>query len=202
MIVIMMSRLQSDSKCFIEEKELLVRQINEREEKIKLLDENDKRNKDEIKKLNELLKNNENIYLEESLNFKNIISDLQKYRHYDEFNRKSTEKHMPETSVLVNRHRKYMPSLIKRGIIPPPMGSQVGGDRKWQVRAYYSESQIKEIRDILATIHIGQPRKDNLITNNSIPTSQELTRRMGDGILTYTKTEDGRFIPVWAESIN
>jgi hypothetical protein len=107
-----------------------------------------------------------------------------------------------ETSVLVNRHRKYMPSLIKRGIIPPPMGSQVGGDRKWQVRAYYSESQIKEIRDILATIHIGQPRKDNLITNNSIPTSQELTRRMGDGILTYTKTEDGRFIPVWAESIN
>jgi hypothetical protein len=33
------------------------------------------------------------------------------------------------------------------------------------------------------------------------PTSQELTRRMGDGILTYTKTEDGRFIPVWAENI-
>jgi hypothetical protein len=28
-----------------------------------------------------------------------------------------------------------------------------------------------------------------------------LTRRMGDGILTYTKTEDGRFIPVWSESI-
>jgi hypothetical protein len=24
---------------------------------------------------------------------------------------------------------------------------------------------------------------------------------MGDGILTYTKTEDGRFIPVWGESI-
>jgi hypothetical protein len=24
---------------------------------------------------------------------------------------------------------------------------------------------------------------------------------MGDGILTYTRTEDGRFIPVWSESI-
>jgi hypothetical protein len=24
---------------------------------------------------------------------------------------------------------------------------------------------------------------------------------MGDGILTYTKTEDGRFIPTWSESI-
>ena len=106
-----------------------------------------------------------------------------------------------ETAVLINRHRKYMPSLIKRGIIPPPVGSQVGGERKWQVRAYYSESMVKEIRDILATIHIGQPRKDGLITNNMTPNRQELTRRMGDGILTYTRTEDGRFIPVWNESI-
>lgn len=106
-----------------------------------------------------------------------------------------------ETAVLVNRHKKYLPRLIKRGVIPAPKGSQVGGERKWQVRAYYSESQVKEIRAILASIHIGQPRKDKLITNNMTPTSQELTRRMGDGILTYTKTEDGRFIPVWSESI-
>jgi hypothetical protein len=33
------------------------------------------------------------------------------------------------------------------------------------------------------------------------PSAQELTRRMGDGILTYVKTEDGRFVPVWGESI-
>jgi len=107
-----------------------------------------------------------------------------------------------ETARLVNRHRKYFPSLIKRGIIPPPMGAQVGGTREWQIRAYYSESQVKDIRDILASIHIGRPRKDNLITNNQTPTSQELTRKIGNGILVYTKTEDGRFIPVWGESIN
>ncbi len=45
------------------------------------------------------------------------------------------------------------------------------------------------------------PRKDGLITNDITPSKAELTRRMGDGILTYTKTEDGRFIPVWSESI-
>jgi hypothetical protein len=106
-----------------------------------------------------------------------------------------------ETAKLVNRHRKYIPSLIKRGVIPPPVGSTLNGERKWQRRAYYSESHVKEIRAILASIHIGQPRKDKLITNNMTPTSQELTRRMGDGILTYTKTEDGRFIPVWSENI-
>jgi hypothetical protein len=106
-----------------------------------------------------------------------------------------------ETSKLVNRHRKYMPSLIKRGVIPPPTGSQKGGKTGFKIRAYYSESQVREIRDILASIHIGQPRKDGLITNNMTPNKQELTRKMGDGILTYTRTEDGRFIPVWSESI-
>lgn len=106
-----------------------------------------------------------------------------------------------ETARLVNRHRKYMPSLIKRGIIPPPLGAQEGGTRGFQIRAYYSESQVKEIRDILASYHLGRPRKDKLITNGITPTSQELTRRIGDGILTYTRTEDGRFIPVWSEKI-
>jgi hypothetical protein len=107
-----------------------------------------------------------------------------------------------QTSELVNRHKKYMPSLMKRGVIPFPTGSQKGGERGWQVRSYYAESQVKEIRDILASMHIGRPRKDNLITNDITPNRQELTRRMGDGILTYTRTEDGKFIPIWSESIN
>jgi hypothetical protein len=106
-----------------------------------------------------------------------------------------------ETAILVNRHKKYLPSLMKRGVIPYPTGSQKGGATGWQVRSYYSELQVHEIRDILATYHIGQPRKDKLITNDITPTKQELTRRMGDGILTYTRTEDGRFIPVWNEEI-
>ena len=106
-----------------------------------------------------------------------------------------------ETAQLVNRHSKYFPRLVKKGIIPPPMGAQVGGVRGWQIRAYYSELQVKEIRDILASYHLGRPRKDRLITNGITPTKQELTRRIGDGILTYTRTEDGRFVPVWSEKI-
>ena len=117
--------------------------------------------------------------------------------------RKNREKAytVAETAILINRHRKYIPTLIKKGIIPPPIGCKINGERGWQVRSYYSESHVREIRDILASIHIGQPRKDKLITNNMTPTSQELTRRMGEGILTYTKTEDGRFIPVWSETV-
>ena len=106
-----------------------------------------------------------------------------------------------QTADLVNRHKKYMPSLMRRGVIPFPTGAQKGGATAWQVRSYYSESQVRELRDILASYHMGTPRKDGLITNNMTPSKQELTRRMGDGILTYTRTEDGRFIPVWSETL-
>jgi len=106
-----------------------------------------------------------------------------------------------QTAELVNRNKKYLPNLMKRGIIPYPTGSQKRGETGWQVRSYYSESQIREVRDILASYHMGRPRKDKLITNDVTPSIQELTRRMGDGILTYTRTEDGRFIPIWSESI-
>ena len=106
-----------------------------------------------------------------------------------------------ETAQLVNRHRKYMPQLMERGTIPLPTGASINKERGWQIRSYYSESQVVQIRDILATYSIGRPRKDGLINNDITPTRQELTRRMGDGILTYTRTEDGRFIPVWSESI-
>jgi hypothetical protein len=106
-----------------------------------------------------------------------------------------------ETSRLINRHSKYLPMLMKEGKIPEPMGASLNGVRAWQVRSYYSESQVREIRDTLATYSIGRPRFDGLINNSVTPTRQELQRRMGDGILTYTRTEDGRFIPVWSESI-
>jgi hypothetical protein len=132
----------------------------------------------------------------------NIIQDRLETCLISDFKKKREKAYtVGETANLVNRHKKYMPSLIKRGVIPPPIGSQKGGETGWQVRSYYSESQVKEIRDILASIHIGQPRKDGLVTNNMTPNKQELTRRMGEGILTYTRTEDGRFIPVWNESI-
>jgi len=132
----------------------------------------------------------------------NITKDQIESCLISEFKKKREKAYtVGETADLVNRHKKYMPRLMKKGLIPFPTGSQKGGSRGWQVRSYYSESQVKEIRDILAMNHIGRPRKDNLITNDITPTKQELTRRMGEGILTYTRTDDGRFIPIWNESI-
>jgi len=122
-----------------------------------------------------------------------LLSDFKKNRE-----RAYTVK---ETSILVNRHQKYLPTLMKKGRIPYPTGAQKDGVRAWQVRSYYSESQIREIRDILSSYGSGKPRKDGLVNNNITPTAQELNRRMGDGMMLYTRTEDGRFIPVWQETL-
>lgn len=106
-----------------------------------------------------------------------------------------------DTAKLLNRHRKYLPRLMQSGRIPYPTGASKDGVRGFRIRAYYSESMVHEIRDILASFHSGRPRKDGLITNDNTPTKQELTRRMGDGMLTYVKTPEGDFVPNWTESI-
>ena len=117
--------------------------------------------------------------------------------------RKNSERaySVKSTAMLVDRHQKHLYRLVTKGVIPEPIAASVGGKRGWRIRAYYSETMVKEIRDILASQHIGRPRKDGLISNDSVPTIQELTRRMGDGMLTYIKTADGQFVPLWNESI-
>ena len=90
---------------------------------------------------------------------------------------------------------------MQSGKIPYPIGATKDGKTAFRIRSYYSESMVHEIRDILATFHKGRPRKDGLITNDMTPTKQELTRRMGDGILTYMRTANGDFVPTWTESI-
>ena len=108
---------------------------------------------------------------------------------------------MRETGALVNRHPKYIPYLVRRGFIPPPIGAQPGGARAFRVRCYYSSDMVFEVRDILANRSWGYPRKDGLVTNNKTPTVQEVRRRMGSEMLQYTKDKDGKIVPIWSETV-
>ena len=53
----------------------------------------------------------------------------------------------------------------------------------------------------MAQTHHGPPRKDGLVTNNKIPTVEELRYAMGDGMIMYVKNEQGQFIPVFSETV-
>lgn len=104
------------------------------------------------------------------------------------------------TLRIFKRSRIQLDRWIKKGIVRPPTGTLKNGERKFTKLSYYSEDDLFTIRQQLATIHKGRPRKDGYITaSKDIPTEKELRSLIGDAIMLYTKTEDGRFIPVWQE---
>lgn len=82
--------------------------------------------------------------------------------------------------------------------IPPPTYTVINenGKPSPKSRAYYSESQLYELRDMFAFIHRGRPRKDGRYVSHAI-SEQELRYRLGHGMLLYTKGTNDEFIPVW-----
>ena len=53
----------------------------------------------------------------------------------------------------------------------------------------------------MAQTHMGRARKDGRVTNNKTPTEHELKYAMGEGLIYYVKDDEGRFIPVFSETV-
>lgn len=103
------------------------------------------------------------------------------------------------TARILNRGTAQIARYINRGLIKPPTGDTIGGERSFGRNSYFSEDDLFDIREAMTTVHRGQPRKDGRITPSRVLTEQQLRARMGDALTLYTRTEDGRFLPVWAE---
>ena len=132
----------------------------------------------------------------------NCTKDIQMQISMVEFKRKRKRAFtVSETAKLLNYHRKSIPRLVKRGFLPPPVGELPGGETAFHHLSYYSEDHIWEARNLMAQTHMGRARKDGLVTNNKTPTEQELRYAMGDGLIYYVKNDEGRFIPVFSETM-
>ncbi|MEK9805630.1 MAG: hypothetical protein VW551_04960 [Euryarchaeota archaeon] len=106
-----------------------------------------------------------------------------------------------DAAKILGMHRKSISRNIDKGIFPPLTGATKGGVPTFRYKSYYSEDDIKEIRNIQANRHMGRPRKDGLITNNQTPTALEMAVAMGDATQLYTKDAYGNFIPVYNETV-
>lgn len=103
--------------------------------------------------------------------------------------------------VLLNRTRISIENAILRGDIRPPAKLySLEPDRK-PGRYMWSEANVMEARDYFSTVHYGRPRKDGRITSKPIPTRAELRAMMEQGTVTYVKTSDGEFIPMFKEIV-
>lgn len=101
---------------------------------------------------------------------------------------------------LLNVTTPTIHNYINAGLIEPPLGGSLNGEREFHKRSYYPEDYIFKIREVMSEIPQGRPRKDGKVVNRKLLTEQELRAKMGDAIMLYTRTEDGRFIPVWQET--
>lgn len=120
-----------------------------------------------------------------------LLSDFKKYSK-----RAYTVKN---AAKILNRSHMQLHRYAESGLIDPPVGVLPNGERAWQHLSFYSEDDIFNIREAMTTISRGRPRKDGYIVNNSVLTEQEVRAKMGDALMLYTQTKDGRFVPVWAE---
>jgi hypothetical protein len=103
------------------------------------------------------------------------------------------------TARLLGRSRMQLYRYYRDGLIEPPVGILPGGERVFRKKSYYSEDDVFKIREAMASLHHGRPRKDGRTTNNRTLTEKELRAKMGDALVLYTRTKDGDFIPVWSE---
>lgn len=131
----------------------------------------------------------------------NFIKDKEQTLLYSDFKKhRKRAYNVKNTLKILNRSRPQFERWLKRGLIEPPTGAVIGGKRVFGEMAYYSEDDLFTIRSVLATIHIGRPRKDGRVNAaKDIPTEKELRSLLGDAIMLYTRTKGGEYIPVWAE---
>lgn len=106
---------------------------------------------------------------------------------------------LSKTAKILNRSVTILNRYIRAGDLKAPFSLSDSGEPEWQKRAYYSEDDIYEIRNYMATKHYGKPRKDGRITTHRVLTEAELRAKMGDALIMYTMTPEGEFIPTWRE---
>jgi hypothetical protein len=131
----------------------------------------------------------------------NFIKDKEQTLLYSDFKKHRKKAYTVKNMLKIfGRSRIQLERWIKKELVLPPTGAVVGGKRVFGEMAYYSEEDIFTIRDVLATIHTGRPRKDGRINSRkNVPTEKDLRSLLGDAMMLYTKTKSGEFIPIWTE---
>lgn len=106
---------------------------------------------------------------------------------------------MQQVGQMVGRTRVQIENYILEGKIKTPQRIYTLDERKKPGKYLFSETDVLALHDYLLTVHIGRPRKDGKITPGKMPTRAELRAMLKHNIITYVKTDDNEFKPIWKE---
>jgi hypothetical protein len=102
-----------------------------------------------------------------------------------------------EAAKLINRHIDTIKRHLRSGDLRKPQQAYALDDSTKLGRYYFTDDDIKQMREFFKTIHIGRPRKDGEITASNIPSKAELEAMLRNETILYVKDKDGEFVPVW-----
>jgi hypothetical protein len=80
------------------------------------------------------------------VNFFNVTQDKEQSMLYSDFKKHRKRAYtIANTARLLNRSRVQFQRIIANGLIPAPIGDSIGGERGFQINAYYSEDHILKL---------------------------------------------------------
>lgn len=99
---------------------------------------------------------------------------------------------------MIKRHPLSIKMAIKRGDVKAPQMTYSIDENRNPFKYMWSEAQIMDLHDYFASVHIGRPRKDGMITNaRGLPNRKELRAMLRSQPIMGYQDEDGKFIPTW-----
>lgn len=104
-----------------------------------------------------------------------------------------------EVAKLINRHVDTVKRHLRAGDFPKPQQSHALDNKEKLGRYYFSENDIRIIREFFRTVHIGRPRNDGNVTASNIPSKAELEALLRNETVLYAKNDQGEFVPVWKQ---
>jgi len=119
------------------------------------------------------------------------------YNYTDVQKNKKHAYSISEVAKLINRHVDTIKRHLRSKDIRKPQQAYALDDKDKLGRYYFTDEDIKEIREFFKTVHIGRPRKDGKVTASNIPSRTELEAMLRNETVLYVKDKDGDFVPVW-----
>jgi hypothetical protein len=121
------------------------------------------------------------------------------YNYSDVQKNKQHAYSISEVGKLINRHVDTIKRHLRSGDIPKPQQAYALDNKEKLGRYFFSENNIRQIREFFKTVHIGRPRKDGNVTASNIPSKAELEALLKNETVLYAKNNDGTFVPVWKQ---
>jgi hypothetical protein len=121
------------------------------------------------------------------------------YNYTDVQKNKKHAYSISEVGKIINRHVDTIKRHLRSGDIPKPQQAHALDDKTKLSRYYFTDEDIRNIREFFKTVHIGRPRNDGNVTASNIPSKVELEALLRNETVLYVKDNDGAFVPVWKQ---